>query len=1678
MRFLSLSGFFALFLAVPILLLYFLRLRRREVTVPSLLLWEAVPVDRRANRPWQRLRHNWLLYLQLLVLLTLVLALARPAIPASLAPGGQIIVLLDVSASMQARLNASAAVSNSGETRFDAALQALRELVSAMNGQDSVSLVAVGAEPRLLLRHGDAAALRRTLDELFPTDGVADWQAAVGLAAGLSTGSVAEAANGDVTTLLVTDGAVDETLPTLPGHVHLIEVGDRTANVGITAFALRMPVSGDLDQGYTALVQLVNVGPATQRTLALYADGVLVERLAVDVPASPNGERVTLSLPHVPVVAWAEARLEGQDALAVDDYAWVALSGSGEGRVLLATAGNRFLHQALRTLPGLVLTRSTDALSASFPMERPEGERDARAIASDYDLVVADGIVTETLPATNLWLIAPQMASPCGEVGEIFTVTSPARGQWTHPLLTYVDWSDVHVARARYYTPAGDAEILLETAQGPLLWVVDHPSQRVACMAFDLHDSDLPLRLAFPILTANLTRWLLPQVSSEPLVPLPTGHFWESPLPQDAIAEPVITLQESVPGSPAFHHEFSDLENPGGRSAGLYRVDVETASGMVSRYVALSLLDEQESDLRPREIRIGGEVLAPFSDEAPAAYGWRDMRRWPVAIALLLLLVEALIWWMPSLQALRLALRASLKRPTSRSFLSSPRMALSRLLASIFQRSRPSFSRMAFVVPLPLILRLLLVLLLVLALFDFRWPRRTRDLDVVFLMDRSASTQHAWDDKAVISPVVFVEEALASMRPQDRAAFIVFGRDAWVERALVTMPQEQKAAVLPSIATIPRADATDIEDAIRLGLALLSEGRPGRLVLLTDGLETVGDARYVLQEVQHRGIEVQLVKITEGAPGPEVWVPDLHLPARVYIGDRVSAQVEVASTFAEGLPTLEAPATDAVGVQLTWTVGDQAGQQQVEVTGHAAFAFAFTARERGFSLVRACVEAAVDTFPQNNCVDGWVLVEGPPQILVVGEPDERVAMVRALGQAGLKTVAVMPEALPSVAQGLADYAGVVLVNTPARAFSPQALQALHDFVRDIGGALVAVGGPQSYGVGGWLGTPLEDALPVEMRVQDPRRFPPLAMVIVIDKSGSMTNAESGVPKIRLAAEAAARVAEALNDSDTLAVVAFDDRPADTLGPLLMTERESMIAALLRLQAGGGGIYVRESLEYAVSLLRDEQLPGDVQRHILLLADGADAEHQEGVLPLVEVMRDEGITVSVVAIGTGDDVPFLKQVAILGEGRFYLTQRAADLPAVFAEETARAKRSYIVEELFYPDPVSRWMPLDDIAATPPLQGYVAATPKTTAHVVWQATQGDPLLAVWQYGLGQAVAWTSDATGRWASAWVTWDDFARFWGSVVRAVLPPPSSEGVTLRTIQEGEHAQVQVDVISDTVDAGVSSPPSLRFGEGGAGVGERLTYVDGLTLAMQVARPGSTQDPEIVPLHQTAPGRYEGAFALGTGDAMAPADSLLLHLFGDRSLTAGWVAPPPAETIPGDVDAAIDRLVALADGTRVEDPAAAFAHTLRRRDAARALGRPLASLLLIIVVLLWPVDIAWRRLALSRADWLRLWGKVREWLRRRDAAHLPRRGPAPESPPTLASALRQQARRRREAQETMAARDLPGGETPSLFDEGISGSSTPSRSEMPAPEETSESSTQEEEASLASRLKRRLGNEE
>jgi len=848
-----------------------------------------------------------------------------------------------------------------------------------------------------------------------------------------------------------------------------------------------------------------------------------------------------------------------------------------------------------------------------------------------------------------------------------------------------------------------------------------------------------------------------------------------------------------------------------------------------------------------------------------------------------------------------------------------------------------------------LVLRCLIALLVVLSLAGIQSVHGADELAVVFLVDVSDSVPEPERERAL----GFVEEALAAMGPDDRAALVLFGADALVERPMMG------GGELGEVASVPRAHQTDLEGAVRLGMALFPAGAARRMVILSDGRPTIGEAERAVQLARAQGVQVDVVPLLpplagEGRGGVEAWLSELAAPNRLHQGEEFSLSVT-------------ARATAAVDGVLTVLAGERVvAQERVRLNpGANTFAVPLTAGEPGFAPFRAYLTPAADVYPQNNALSAFALVEGPPRVLVVAaDPAESDPLQGALQAAGLAVETSTPGALASDPAGLAGYAAVVLVDTPAQSLSPRALAALQSYVRDLGGGLVAVGGPHAYGVGGWYDTPLEEILPVEMVVRDPERFPPMSIVVVIDKSGSMAAQEGGVQKIRLAGEAAARVAELITDFDEITVIAFDDRPADVIGPLPGSQREEAIDRVIRLQAGGGGIYVREGLQEALRVLADSDR---AVRHILLLADGSDAEHQNGVPELVEQeIAARNVTLSTVAIGAGNDLRFLEEIAALGDGRYYFTDRAANLPVIFAQETQLAMRSYVVEEPFYPRQTAASPILTGIEAVPQLAGYVATTQKPAGRVILATHQDDPLLAAWQYGLGRAVAWTSDATGRWAQRWVAWEGFARFWAQAVRWTIVERAGVPVEVAVVLEGEVARVTVDAVD----------------EGGA-------FVDGLDASVSVVGPEG--EPVLVELAQTGPGRYEGTFVPHTEGAYLmrltaspPPGGGAEGGAGALALTTGWVMgySPEYAALEGD-PAYLAGLAELGGGAVLDEPAGALVHDLKGAGVRRGLW----PWLLALAALLLPIDVGVRRLALGRRDLERAWAWV--------VARLPRGRPRP-----------------------------------------------------------------------------------
>ena len=870
-----------------------------------------------------------------------------------------------------------------------------------------------------------------------------------------------------------------------------------------------------------------------------------------------------------------------------------------------------------------------------------------------------------------------------------------------------------------------------------------------------------------------------------------------------------------------------------------------------------------------------------------------------------------------------------------------------------------------------LVLRLLILALLILSLAGAQLVRAVDDLAVVFLVDASDSMSR----ESVAAAEAFVREAVGAMGPDDRAGVILFGANALVEQPLRRF---ESADNLPPFASQPGRLHTDLAEALRLSLALLPGDAARRVVVLSDGAATTGDTAEAARLAAASGVSIDTVYLPRPAAPNEVIVRDVAAPARVGQGETFRLEIAAESTTAT-------PATLRV-------LGDGVVVYEEEVQlqpGGNNFVVRLTAAAPGFARYRVQLSppAAADTFPQNNELAAFTEITGQPRVLIVAadpsvgaglrpaptandEPafDEAAQLAAALAASGLTVERVAPAALPPTPGDLADYAGVMLVNVNARDLSPRQMAALQSYVRDLGGGLTAVGGPDSFGMGGYFDTPLEEALPVNMQIEDEERFPSVSLVLVIDRSGSMSAEEGGVTKIQLAAEGAVRALQLLNQNDEMTLITVDEAPDAIIGPVTAANRDEAIEQMRRLGAGGGGIFVYNGLQAAAEVL--DSSTNEV-RHIIVLADGSDAEQKEGVPELIGELTAQGVTVSMVSIGRGPDTPWLQQMAELGNGRFHVTDQAANLPQIFTQETAAIQRSYLVEERFFPAQVSSSPILAGIRETPALYGYVATSPKATALVVLETPQTDPLLAQWQYGLGRSLAWTSDATGRWAQEWVRWGGFATFWNQAARWTFGGQQAGGLAAAVRLDGERARLTVDAQD----------------ESGA-------FRNDLALTANVV--GATGETETLTLRPVAPGRYEatftpqteGAYFIGVGTTAdgrpptadgedASSSSGQPSAVGGLQTTAGWVLGYSPEYADLTGNPALLASLAAQTGGRALDtaegsgpgPAAVFAHDLEAAPAAQ----PIWPWLTLAAALLLPLDVAVRRLTLTRRDWARLW---------------------------------------------------------------------------------------------------------
>ena len=568
--------------------------------------------------------------------------------------------------------------------------------------------------------------------------------------------------------------------------------------------------------------------------------------------------------------------------------------------------------------------------------------------------------------------------------------------------------------------------------------------------------------------------------------------------------------------------------------------------------------------------------------------------------------------------------------------------------------------------------------------------------------------------------------------------------------------------------------------------------------------------------------------------------------------------------------------------------------------------------------------------------------------MLVGDDDVAAELVGALREQRQQVDTMIPEALPTDFASLATYDSVVLVDVPRLRLNDRQLAALQVYVRDLGKGLVMVGGPRSYGAGGYQKTVLEETLPVDMGVRDREKQPDIALVVVIDQSGSMAACHcntfgngagggtgiGGVQKVDIGKEAILRAAAAMTERDELGVVAFNESAHWVVRTQPLGNVNDLQGQISAIKADGQtNIYA--GLDEAVKSLDGVTA---TRRHIILLTDGWSTSGQYD--EILAKMKAAGITLSTVGAGGGSN-PFLESLATKGGGRFYSASNPASIPDIFLKETQQVSGQQIVEEPFFPiltssSPILRG--LDD--GLPKLLGYNGTTAKPAAQTVLVTSRDDPLLAQWQYGLGRSVAWTSDSTGRWAKNWLAWPDFARFFSQLVSWTFPGEETDGIEATFDDVGGKTTLHVE--------SVESDGSAR---------------DFYSTSAVVVGPGL--EPVDVDLVQVAPGVYEAP--LGEVDPGAYAVRVTQIKPGTSPLgrTIGLVAPTSAEyRLLGANEPFLAALRNATGGAEVLAPEDPWIRNL----TATSRYTDLWPLLLILALLLWPLDIALRRVSVGRRE--------------------------------------------------------------------------------------------------------------
>ncbi len=724
-------------------------------------------------------------------------------------------------------------------------------------------------------------------------------------------------------------------------------------------------------------------------------------------------------------------------------------------------------------------------------------------------------------------------------------------------------------------------------------------------------------------------------------------------------------------------------------------------------------------------------------------------------------------------------------------------------------------------------LRGVILLLVLLALTGLALRLPSRAGTVIVVADRSLSMP-ADADTAQKLAIDLIQEARG---PDEHLAVVTFGQRTAIER----LPSGGHFAGFTQ--DVGR-DASNLAEAIETALALVPRDAPGKLLLLTDGRWTGRDLSPAAAQAAARGVTLDYRSLQRPAAG-DVAIDRIEAPGSVGPGESFLITAWV-----------HAPSAQEVAFELRRDGKILAAGKRRVTAGLNRLTFRDRAGQPGSQGYTLKVDAgASDPVPENNRARLLVGVRGPRPLLLVTADPEKSGLARLLRAGGLNVKAARPRDCSWALEDLSRAAAVLLENVPAEQIGTAGMEALAAWVRETGAGLMMTGGRGSYGPGGYFRSPLEPIMPVSMELRKEHRKLSLAIVVALDRSGSMAMpVAGGRVKMDLANLGAVQVLDLLGPSDELGVLAIDTVP-HVIQPLLpVTDKAPVRDQILRIRSEGGGIYVYVALEAAAEMLLKAKAG---TKHIILFADAADAEEPGRYEELVAKCRGAGITVSVIGLGreADKDGALLKDIAKRGGGRCFFSDNPEELPRLFAQDTFVVARSSFLDEV---TPIRTTAGLSALAGnqrlggrSPLLQigGYNLCYLRPGANLAAVTTDEytAPVVAAWQAGAGRVLCYTGEADGKYTGPIAKWGEVGEFFTSLARWTAGPsgelPGNMLVTQRVNRGVAEIRLHLDPARKAEPFSELPAVSVLRGQGEVKPRvekDRLRWRDADTLALDV----------------------------------------------------------------------------------------------------------------------------------------------------------------------------------------------------------------------------------------------------